>query len=675
MMKIDLHIHTVSTSSDKPFKFSLDVLKAYVEQVCISAIAITNHNCFDLAQFEQIKKNLNIIVFPGIEINIENGHLLLISDSAELVDYKRRCDEVSSLINNPQEYITVEQLQSIFGDLSRYVIIPHYDKSPSLRKETLNKLSHVITAGEVSSPKKFIQCINDPSALVPVYFSDCRIEEDIRNFSLRQTYIEVGEITLSSIKYALRDKTKTCLNADCRNDFFDAIDIGIKLSSKLNVIIGERSSGKSYTLDRIAESFENVKYIRQFSLLERDEEGDKKRFEEMLSRNHSLITEEYLREFKECVDEMSLIDIDKSDKKLEDYIAALMKKARETELEDSFSKAMLFNETEFQTRNSDSLRALINSIRIIIDNVEYRHIIEKHLKESNMIALVLELINLYKNIYEDNLKKTWINDIITTIKKELGVRTAAVQIPEIDLYNIAIEGIKKVSFEELVYLIKSEYEILRKSIQGFQIVSECRPFRSILEMKSKSTRREGSFTSAFSKYDSPYQFLLELRKIENLDASEYYKFFTIIDYRILNKHGFNVSGGERSEFRLLQEISDAQQYDLLLIDEPESSFDNLFLKNEVNSLLKEISKTIPAVIVTHNNTVGASIQPDYIIFTKRIISGTDVCYEIYCGHPTDRTLKNGNQKEIRNFNVFLDCLEAGQEAYDERGETYEILKS
>ncbi len=43
---------------------------------------------------------------------------------------------------------------------------------------------------------------------------------------------------------------------------------------------------------------------------------------------------------------------------------------------------------------------------------------------------------------------------------------------------------------------------------------------------------------------------------------------------------------------------------MLLIDEPESSFDNIFLKEDVNSLLKEFSQEMPVVIVTHNSTIG-----------------------------------------------------------------------
>ena len=68
-----------------------------------------------------------------------------------------------------------------------------------------------------------------------------------------------------------------------------------------------------------------------------------------------------------------------------------------------------------------------------------------------------------------------------------------------------------------------------------------------------------------------------------------------------------ISGGESAEFNLLQTIEDARNYDTLLIDEPESSFDNIFLKEDVNSLLKEFSQEMPIVIVTHNSTIGGSI--------------------------------------------------------------------
>ena len=126
---------------------------------------------------------------------------------------------------------------------------------------------------------------------------------------------------------------------------------------------------------------------------------------------------------------------------------------------------------------------------------------------------------------------------------------------------------------------------------------------------------------------------------------------------------------------MLHEISDALKHDILLIDEPESSFDNICLKNDVNELIKEISKEIPVIVVTHNNTIGASIKPDYLLYTQKIVNRQGVRYEVYYGHPTSKILKNSNGEEVQNLNILFNCLEAGQEAYYERkNRAYEILK-
>lgn len=83
MKKIDLHTHTISTISDYPFDFDISKVREYVNKLRIDALAITNHNVFDLAQYLQIKDSLTISVFPGIEIDLEGGHLLVITDTDE----------------------------------------------------------------------------------------------------------------------------------------------------------------------------------------------------------------------------------------------------------------------------------------------------------------------------------------------------------------------------------------------------------------------------------------------------------------------------------------------------------------------------------------------------------------------------------------------------------------
>lgn len=348
MKKIDLHIHTLSTSSDSNFTFSIEKLKEYVEFMEIDCIAITNHNLFNLEQFEDICKNIDAYVLPGIEINLENGHLLLIADNKELNDFSRRCEKIETQIRSPNDFVTVDQLKTIFGDLSKYILIPHYDKKPEINDKILSELQEYISAGEVNSIKKFLYCINNRDSLIPVLFSDIRIKEDMTTFPPRQTYVDLDELNIKSLKLCLTDKNKVFLSKNEGHKLFQALDNGLELSTGLNVILGERSSGKTYTLQRISQAFNKVKYIKQFSLLETDEAANKRKFDNLLSTKRSSITENHLKEFKEVVDDVVKIDLEQNELSVDKYIESLVKNATEVERADSFSKAYLFNESELR---------------------------------------------------------------------------------------------------------------------------------------------------------------------------------------------------------------------------------------------------------------------------------------------------------------------------------------
>ena len=94
MKKVDLHIHTVATVSDHYFEFSMDTLQSYVECKELDAIAVTNHNLFDRKQYEEICEKISVPVFPGIEIDVEQGHLLLITSPDDLDDFEPRCKHI-----------------------------------------------------------------------------------------------------------------------------------------------------------------------------------------------------------------------------------------------------------------------------------------------------------------------------------------------------------------------------------------------------------------------------------------------------------------------------------------------------------------------------------------------------------------------------------------------------
>ncbi|HCL3683927.1 TPA: phosphotransferase [Pseudomonas aeruginosa] len=674
MKKIDLHMHTIPTFSDSHFTFSLEKLREYVVSVGLDAIAITNHDMFDLGQFNEISGALDCIVFPGIEINLESGHVLIISENENLEDFQIKSNLVSSKVKKVGDFISFNELIQIFGDLNRYLVIPHYDKRPSLHAETIKKLKEFISAGEVDSPKKFVRLAKDNTELTPVIFSDLRISDSLKRFPTRQTYIDCGDLSLKSLKFSLLDRTKVALSESDGNSLFQIFEDGQKLSTGLNIILGSRSSGKTVTLTRINDDYENVKYIRQFSLVQRDDAEYEKDFNADIARQKSIFADNHLAPFKSVIDDVINIDMEVNRRKVADYLESLLKSAEEVQKFDAFSKVALFNETLYEVGEDLALSDLIKSTVQLIENIEYRDIIDKHINIISLKALACELIELLWVKAYERKKRNFANDLIKDVRNKLQLRTSATQVKDVDLYKIMYDYKKIKRFTEITEFIQREKIIFEESFQGFKVVGKQRAFARAGEVKTVSGRNI-AFSTAFELYSQPYKYLGALKNNEQLTPSELYKYFTCIEYEILNKDGFKVSGGERSEFRLLQEIKNAQNYDYLLIDEPESSFDNLFLKSEVNQMLKEISKMMPVVIVTHNSVVGASIKADYIIFTSKEASKDGIIYRRYSGHPSDKELISTDGKRINNFQATMDSLEAGEAAYIDRRNGYENIKN
>ena len=568
----------------------------------------------------------------------------------------------------------MHELIHILGDLNKYLLIPHYEKRPAISGDTLDQIRSFISAGEVDSPKKFIRMLKDEAEITPVIFSDVRIREGMNKFPTRQTYIDCGDLSLNSLKFSLRDKNKVALSKLEGNSLFQVFDDGQKLSTGLNIILGARSSGKTVTLTQISKDCENVKYIPQFSLVQKDDANYEKEFNADVARKKSTFADKHLSPFKTVLDDVLNVDLEFNRRSVVDYLVTLQKLAEEAEKLDAFSKVALFNENQFEVGVDKALNDLIGSVRQLIENIEYREVIDKHVDVNNLKALACELIELLWSKAYERKKRNIVNNVVRDVKSKLQLRTSATQVKDVDLYKVLIEHKKVLKFNQIAKQLQTEKVISEENIQGFKVVCKQRAFDGAGEIKNVSGQKV-AFSDAYQEYANPYMYLVALKENEALTPSELYKYFACIEYEILNKDGFKVSGGERSEFRLLQEIKDAQNFDYLLIDEPESSFDNLFLKSEVNQMLKMISKTMPVVVVTHNSTVGASINADYIVYTSKEIEGGNIVYRRYSGHPSDKELSSIDGNKLNNFHVTMNSLEAGEDAYVKRRGGYESIKN
>lgn len=677
MQKIDLHIHTVSSSQDREFFFSEEKLQQYINEVGLNCIAVTNHNLFDKKQFEHIRATSDIVVLPGIEVDVEKCHLLVIADGNDLADFDTKCAEIQSKWTSSGKSLSFEDFSRIWSDLSQYILIPHYEKNPKISPEVLEKFGDHITSGEVSNPKRFVSCVDDVEKLVPLFFSDCRVDANLNPLPTRQTYIDCDEVSFGTLREVFRDKRKVALTEDEGNRLFQIFSDGQQLSTGLNVILGDRSSGKSHTLQRICDWFgdDNVKYIRQFDLVARNEAEDEQKFKDLLSQSSSVFTKNYLSDLQRVVEDILDVDLKSDLQSVEAYVASLLKYAQETTKHDAFSKAKIYREYPFNNKDLNGLVDLIESTDHLLSNKEYREIIDKHIDVSDIRALYVELMTTYCQQYALNAKRSWVNALVQDVKTKLQTKSSAPNVTDVDLIKVVLNQKKVARFNQIVEEARRPHTPLRQDVRGFEIVAKVRPFSGAGELKEVSRSKKG-FSDAFAKYDKPYEFLNELRKIgDPVKAAAYSEYLVKVEYKILNRHGFEASGGERSEFFLLETIQEAEGAEILLIDEPESSFDNHFLKADVNELIKAMSKKMPVVIVTHNNTVGVSIKPDYLICTRKEISGRDVSWRIYSGYPTSKQLISTDGLTLPTRDVLLGNLEAGVEAYEHRGKTYENLKN
>jgi hypothetical protein len=283
-----------------------------------------------------------------------------------------------------------------------------------------------------------------------------RMHDGLEGLPTRQTFTDCGELSLPAIKTCLTDKEKIALSENDGNHLFQVFPDGQMVSTGLNVLLGERSSGKSHTLNRIEECHDNVKYIRQFSLAQQDDAVDEREFNSDVERRRSSYADKFLLEFKSVLDDVMTVDQDGNTRQVDNYVATLLKAAEEADRRDSFSRTALFDETAFSVSSDDPLKDLIASVRQLIENVDHRDLIEKHLNLDSLRRLACELIERMRARSLTNKKKQFVNGLVGDVKERLKIRSSAIQIEDVDLYAVALDRCKIKRFEDIVKGLRQE---------------------------------------------------------------------------------------------------------------------------------------------------------------------------------------------------------------------------
>lgn len=683
MNRIDFHIHTVGTTSDSNgFDFDVDVLKDYVERAHLAAIAITNHNGFYRDNYDQVAGALDIAVFPGAEINVSKlsgfGHVIIVADPTDIDDFASGMDTLASECPGKDDHVSWDRVAELFPKLSKWLVIPHYKKSKKLDAATLSRIRGTTgyDALEVTNAKKWL--VERDGADAPlVVFSDCRPglrmpdedpDDNIRRYAYGYTYLQCEEMSFSSIKAAFANANNVAIFPKDRD--FEILPEALPASRRMNVILGERSSGKTFTLKRILDAYDpnDLLYIEQFEITNK---AKKDIFDRDVAEEDRVFFDNYFKPLQDAINVYTQFDLGACEDAVRAYCTALVQYAAAPI--DRYSERPIYNADGFVYEESDAIEAsdvkLRKAARELADGGKRPDVVRKFVDPDALMALDSRLRELMREARTTRWQKELCDTAVAAIKTELSKKSARKPLPQSDqLREYFKYCYREKKLAEVLDALAAPLDL--KSDEEYKYLKK----RTRQMFPNATDARKGCGLSLpggtdvaglFGPRSTSLKRLSVVRSFDPTVQAQTCRLLFNIKSRIVLNDGSNaaLSGGQRAEYLLLHRIAGAVGKDVVLIDEPESSFDNPFLNHDVITLLNDVAEHATVFLVTHNNTLGVSLLPDRIIYTEKTEAGE---YRVYSGELSATKLIDAYGNDCDRKEVMLDTMEAGRIAYLDR---------
>lgn len=679
--KVDFHIHTISSEKDYDFSYSTQWLEDYVQKSELDAIAITNHDLFDKDNFEKVKQDIpsSTTVFPGIELSLESGHVNIIFSEEDMSNLVEFSSWLATKSLGEKGKITTEDLCENMSNWENGIYIFELGKSNSL--SVPEKLSGVCAVAGVTNQLKFQSFYKMKGGLTPVLFSDAHAdendpEEKRKNIDIlkrKNTFLQVDNCSFQEIKNCITDKSKVGINAD---HLSGVIDIGKHtVSTGLNLIVGKRGTGKTNFLEKIKRQydFEDIYEIAQFETSKSDEFIEKQRKEQGQNSVNDW-KKQYNSQFSAIQNYLNNPE-DDFDRKLENYISSVKKFAKDMAESNSKSKYKLSKESNFEELSTENLERYLLILYDIINNSDFWILLKNSTEKKKVfVETYNELRELYVKKRERNDIQEKVNEILVSVKRIVQSKTGITPVFDCEFSKIVQKSQTEKEINKFMDEIICETVLKRDKIHGYQIIVKLSPFKNADQFRKDFTTREGVHDDLIV----PYRNVEYIKFLKNLKKKKFFKYSNIPDYflhlevQLLDAEGTPASGGQAVGFALMMRLEEAKTKPIVLIDEPEASLDNAYIREELIKAIRDLSTNSTVFVVTHNSTLGALLEPDYLIVTAK---NDEKNYHILTGEFSSHFVSNSSDILENSYEKFVEAMEAGIETYNKKGEIYESLRN
>lgn len=710
-MKVDLHCHTLKVKSGDAAtrNVSVEVFAQKIMDADVKIVAITNHNMFDLAQYIKFRDAVRQYcqVWPGVELDILDDskvhwHLIIVANPQNLSAFDEHISLLLKDANKDTVTFSMKEVVNCFSALD-VLYIPHYHKDPGIPDADFQTLVTLV-------PEQY-RIFRETSNLKSLgIFSNYQfkviIGSDVQNWNTYET-CDFAELRLpveSFEQFVLLAK-RDAVNVETLLTRTHPVSIGVSphpsihfnltLYPEMNVIFGQKGTGKSEILNSMKNSLENLgKSCKYYRGSQRDED-----FKSILSTSGMKRDPLYMG-VPNCGNEFEYI------RTWSDF--------RPTPL----SEYVTWQTTKQNNHNKNRMK--ITLATKLTTNA--RSIYSKKKSDKNSVTKIAELLrSININLYLSSEEAKTLNDLIATLADRTTDETikSFIEWEATVLSNYSIEQIKSIAD-------KNTDTKSHPSTTGFydfaiRRLRLLKNVRTILKALSAAPKNEDAYLGVLEDKGSIYirssyrmlcpesrtsEFALGIRTLREVNAdlnnlqneicsaslvsvvsqfNDLCREHNIKDVapfiglsKLIVGEGreegedhlpYEPSNGEKGILLLQKSLS--APADAYLIDEPELGMGNSYIDQCIRPKLSDLAKEHKIVVVaTHNANIAVRTLPYQTIFRKY----DKGAYYTYTGNPfTNKLVDINNPDNVLSWkDESMHTLEGGKEAFYEREHIYEI---
>lgn len=710
-MKIDLHCHTLNCKSGDGVgrEPSLELFTRKVEEAGVQILAITNHNRFDIEQYYSFRESVSEFcdVWPGIELDVKEygkkaGHVLVISNPSKIEDFNRIVKEKINSVDPNKFEITISEMCTSFNSLE-VIYIPHFHKNNSLSAEDMELLEK-----KVYSDKRLIKESSDIKSLGVLNSHGIKgiVGSDVKDWN------KYEKSSFAELKYVIKgfdnflkllDKDVTFINDLINYEFYDSITVYGKTDKKkypfvidlyndVNIIFGDKGSGKSEILESLDLYFKETKGITPI----RFNGGDKTSWYQNLTKFDKNYKATDL-EISNCEDEFHRISTysDIVPTRLSSYIKYFENISKNKKRQKLKILGLSFsyfpdNQTYLslykQYKKIKTFVLSFQSFQVVKNNIDkYTHL-EKELKQLSedayKLALdewvsqkskyltdhVIQILNDFVSRSDGSPKmptKTGIYDFYkhrASLKKDIDIINVLLNTEDKEMSKKYIGKIGEKGDCYLIDILGLVNESTLSNIESKYLFNTKKSIASFLNALKNVLINIRSIN--LQKYISNLSEIISDNEISSLN---YFLFNN--KYLSLNGQEYVPSKGEMAILSLQYELLNKRDNDVYLIDELEVNLGSTYIENTIVPLIRELAKAKKIIVIaTHDANIATRTYPANSIL-KTV--NNDI-YTTYQGSMfTNELINITDKKDVLKWDEESQkYLEGGSVAFKERGNLY-----